>query len=241
MVIFSCAVVIVVVVVVVLLLCRLHSEDLIRRYGKNGGGVVFVNLVDKKNEQGTLGEAFGAALGAVENGDEAEAGGKTKDIPAGENATDSGSVSPAGEGGIGGVETSAKVTKATKAAKAAKEAEATVLGRGECDDSGTVENLAGHLRHVWFDFHHEVCVCECMCAFFVVLSSCSCSCSCVCLCLRGCVCLCVCARALASAVFLLLVIRRRRCTLLCHGHGVPGNLRPCSSRCRRGWITYCCV
>lgn len=30
---------------------RRHSEDLIRLYGKGGGGIVFVNLVDKKKDQ----------------------------------------------------------------------------------------------------------------------------------------------------------------------------------------------
>ncbi|CAM9458190.1 unnamed protein product, partial [Scytosiphon promiscuus] len=82
---------------------RRHSEDLIRLYGKNGGGVVFVNLVDKKKEQGVLGAAFDAALKAVEDGAGAEE----------EDASD------------------------------------------DDDDETGASSLAGCLRHVWFDFHHE--------------------------------------------------------------------------------------
>ncbi|CAM9604823.1 unnamed protein product, partial [Hapterophycus canaliculatus] len=102
---------------------RRHSEDLIRLYGKGGGGIVFVNLVDKKNEQGALGEAFGAALKAVEDGAGAEAEGEGD-----------GSVETAGSRALGG------------------------------DNGGTADaagvgaprsELAGCLRHVWFDFHHE--------------------------------------------------------------------------------------
>ncbi len=79
-------------------LIRRHSEDLIRLYGKHGGGVVFVNLVDKKNEQGALGEAFDAALKAVEDG----AGGKAENVPGEENdasGSGSGSAAVAAEGG----------------------------------------------------------------------------------------------------------------------------------------------
>ncbi|CAN0284612.1 unnamed protein product [Discosporangium mesarthrocarpum] len=64
---------------------RLHAEDLVSRYGPlpgtrgragaearegagKGGGVMFINLVDKKKDQGALGEAFDAALTAVREG-----------------------------------------------------------------------------------------------------------------------------------------------------------------------------
>ena len=84
-----------------------------------------MNLVDKKNEQGALGEAFDAALKAVQAGAGAEAG--AEDVP--DAAGDaSGTLS-----------------------KAARE---KVVGR---DAAAPVPELAGSLRHVWFDFHHEVC------------------------------------------------------------------------------------
>lgn len=67
--------------------------------------------MDKKEEQGQLGEAFDAALEAVINGDDQEV------VPA--------------DGDVGD----------------RKEDSAT---RSEA------YNLAGTLRHVWFDFHHEV-------------------------------------------------------------------------------------
>ncbi|CAN0152964.1 unnamed protein product, partial [Ectocarpus fasciculatus] len=107
---------------------RRHSEDLIRLYGKNGGGVVFINLVDKKKDQGALGEAFGAALKAVEDGD-----GGAQDVADEDNASSPGSGSAAGGRGDAGGAAAAAATAAA------------------------APNLAGSLRHVWFDFHHEVC------------------------------------------------------------------------------------
>lgn len=115
---------------------RRHSEDLIRLYGT--GGIVFVNLVDKKNEQGALGEVFDAALRAVQHGAGAE------DVT--DEGSASGSFSEAVAGAGGGGSSGSSTTKA-----GAKE---RVLGRRE---AGAVPELAGTLRHVWFDFHHEVC------------------------------------------------------------------------------------
>lgn len=87
--------------------------------------------MDKKNEQGALGEAFDAALKAVRDGAGAE------DAP--DEDTTSGSFSKA-EG----------VGNGSSTAKAAAE---RVVGRY----AAVVPELAGSLRHVWFDFHHEVC------------------------------------------------------------------------------------
>ncbi|CAN0466117.1 unnamed protein product, partial [Ectocarpus sp. 12 AP-2014] len=103
---------------------RRHSEDLIRLYGKNGGGIVFVNLVDKKKEQGALGEAFGAALKAVEDGD-----GGAEPVSDEDNASSDSGYAVAGGSGDGGRRAGAASAAAPK--------------------------LAGSLRHVWFDFHHE--------------------------------------------------------------------------------------
>lgn len=95
---------------------------------------MFVNLVDKKNEQGALGEAFDAALRAVQDGAGAE------DVP-GEAGDAPGSL-PKGEGGRSGSSTA-------KAAAAAAEKRVGI-------DATAGLELAGSLRHVWFDFHHEV-------------------------------------------------------------------------------------
>ena len=78
---------------------------------------MFVNLVDKKNEQGALGEAFDAALKAVQDG-------------AGiEGAPDEAGAAPG------------SLSKTTNAGAVPV----------------PVPELGGSLRHVWFDFHHEVC------------------------------------------------------------------------------------
>ncbi|CAM9984988.1 unnamed protein product, partial [Ectocarpus sp. 12 AP-2014] len=102
---------------------RRHSEDLIRLYGKNGGGVVFINLVDKKKEQGALGEAFGAALKAVEDGD----------------------------GGAGPVSDEDNASSDSEFAVAGGSEDGGRAGAA----SAAAPKLAGSLRHVWFDFHHE--------------------------------------------------------------------------------------
>eukprot|EP00903_Cladosiphon_okamuranus_P018570 g17093.t1 len=112
---------------------RRHSEDLMQLYGKKGGGIVFVNLVDKKNEQGALGEAFDAALKAVQEGAGAE------DVP--DEAGDAPSSLAKEAGGHSG----------TSIARAAAAAAEEMVGRHA---TAGVE-LAGSLRHVWFDFHHE--------------------------------------------------------------------------------------
>ena len=80
-----------------------------RLYAERGGGIVFINLVDKTKDQGQLGEAFDAALEAVANGAGRE-------------------LSPYDRA----------------------EGEKNTPAKGEESD------LAGSLRHVWFDFHHEV-------------------------------------------------------------------------------------
>lgn len=112
--------------------CRRHSEDLIQLYGKKGGGIVFVNLVDKKKEQGALGEAFDAALKAVADGAGCES------VASGTDKNVSGYL-PEG-GGVG--------LEADTSSQAAVEEEEAVENKGF--------DLADSLRHVWFDFHHEV-------------------------------------------------------------------------------------
>lgn len=84
---------------------------------------MFINLVDKKKEQGALGEAFDAALKAVADGAGRE------NVP--ENGADANNsvASVSNDGGERG---------------------------GEAPESNA-SGLAGSLRHVWFDFHHEVC------------------------------------------------------------------------------------
>lgn len=113
--------------------CRRHSEDLIQLYGKKGGGIVFVNLVDKKKEQGALGEAFDAALKAVADGAGRES------AASGADKTASGYLP---EGGGVGLEAD------TSSQAAVEEEEKAVENKGF--------DLADSLRHVWFDFHHEV-------------------------------------------------------------------------------------
>lgn len=67
--------------------------------------------MDKKEEQGQLGEAFDAALEAVINGDDQEV------VPSEGDCRDR---------------------------------------KGDSAMRSEAYNLAGTLRHVWFDFHHEV-------------------------------------------------------------------------------------
>lgn len=98
---------------------------------------MFVNLVDKKKEQGTLGEAFDAALKAVADGAGRES------VASGTDKNTSGHL-PDGDGV--GMEGDASF----QAAAAAKEGEEAVKNKGF--------DLADSLRHVWFDFHHEVCL-----------------------------------------------------------------------------------
>ena len=80
---------------------------------------MFVNLVDKKKEQGALGEAFDDALKALADGAGADI---TPRKETDEKKTSVGSSSKEDAVGIGGERL----------------------------------DLAGSLRHVWFDFHHEV-------------------------------------------------------------------------------------
>lgn len=80
---------------------------------------MFVNLVDKKKEQGALGEAFDDAL-------EALAEGAGSDINSQKEADE----------------------KKTSDRSPAKGNAVGVGGEGL--------DLGGSLRHVWFDFHHEV-------------------------------------------------------------------------------------
>lgn len=101
---------------------------------------MFVNLVDKKNEQGALGEAFDAALAAVQAGAGVE------------GAPDEGESSGSLSGAAGGGSRSGSSTSKAAAAVVERTKEEEV-GR---DDGAGRQELAGSLRHVWFDFHHEV-------------------------------------------------------------------------------------
>lgn len=105
---------------------------------------MFVNLVDKKNEQGALGEAFGAALEAVQDGAGAE------DVVVPDEAGDASASLSKGAGGGSGRSTS-------KAAGAGAAAAVAAAEKGVGTHAGAVPELGGSLRHVWFDFHHEVC------------------------------------------------------------------------------------
>ena len=80
---------------------------------------MFVNLVDKKKEQGALGEAFDDALEALADGAGSDINPPTE---ADEKKTSGRSSAKGGAVGVGG--------------------------------QGL--DLGGSLRHVWFDFHHEV-------------------------------------------------------------------------------------
>ncbi|CAM9886247.1 unnamed protein product, partial [Phaeothamnion confervicola] len=123
---------------------RLHALALLGRYGggyndfgghsDGRGGVVLVNLVDKKSDQGRLGEALDSALTALREDAAADA-------PPGKggSAASGGKGLPRGADGV--AVTAAGAEEAAAAAKAAA--------------ARRWERQAASLRHVWFDFHEE--------------------------------------------------------------------------------------
>lgn len=116
--------------------------------GATGGSILFVNLVDKKKEQGALGETFDSALRIVASG----AGSHRQ------NQTD-GATADGGGDGVPPDRNSELAKAAVEDGAAATSAGTAPTEKGEASagtSAGTGLNLVGSLRHVWFDFHHEV-------------------------------------------------------------------------------------
>lgn len=87
--------------------------------------------MDKKKEQGVLGETFDAALKAVTDG-----AGQQQDGEKAEEGHEQDGEETKGEGAIASVTMQASSI--------------------EKNETASAIDLNGSLRHVWFDFHHEV-------------------------------------------------------------------------------------
>lgn len=136
--------------------------------GEGGGGVVFVNLVDKKKDQGALGETFDAALKAVKAGAGREpvTGGNNsnnnKNDENNNHTRDNGliDIAPRGPSALGEkTETDDVPLELEDRASELDETDGGTTGRERREDGGGDGlgfDLDGSLRHVWFDFHHEV-------------------------------------------------------------------------------------
>lgn len=143
---------------------RLHSQDLVDRYSSPGGGILFVNLIDKQKEQGTLGVAFDAALESVAKG----WGLRDTRSSVGESGTDTDPESATASGARTCTNhprsTPADEFSETLSVSGSKGKRCLPLGltravavardMGPTEENGNRPPSA--LRHVWFDFHREV-------------------------------------------------------------------------------------
>lgn len=127
---------------------------MLNRYGADDGAVLFVNLVDKKNEQGTLGDILDENLKAVSS--ERTRMRRYEGNPLHESPADTEAATLVGHPSISRARNKRGGAFRSKTTAPADEAQREIVTDEVDLSQGELTGLANRLRHVWFDFHHEV-------------------------------------------------------------------------------------